>query len=465
MYKNKQLTQLQKGDPSHDAIQREVNAALESVIPRNALSPFIMLTNPEKATQLSELSNLVLGIRLFNKNIGKGGGSLTEVEELCESLDSEFIDQLTQNLNEINNHVTEYESYLLYVQENNIDIDNFEKLKYELIYLRQYMAFGMDLHEKTVNSMNILEISKSRYIKEVNDLKNLLSNNSSAPKEQVYPKFSILSTSYLAILEESRIANQKKQLLEILIESSNKLEFSITESQQETAQRYISEISNKEERVFKYDPTNNVYFIEPKHTPEFLQTPLDFSGFSLVSLVDSEGLLITGKHNIGVFKYEDFMLVFHSHREIRKFMENPQHYIDSFYLICRKYPSLILLLKVEDYFKERNVKLLEIKEDLRDAIKMMSDAGVQTPVHFQEKNFDHTYFWNEWELRKKAIQMANIRNMTTKATQTSDSIFKVENETQVWLKKEACTMTGIEAGTNPIRPRNYITELREKTGN
>ena len=94
----------------------------------------------------------------------------------------------------------------------------------------------------------------------------------------------------------------------------------------------------------------------------------------------------------------------------------------------------------------------------------MSDATAQTPVHFVEKHFDHNYFWNEWELRKKAIQMANIRNMTTKATQTSDSIFKVENETQVWLKKEACTMTGIEAGTNPIRPRNYITELREKTG-
>lgn len=59
--------------------------------------------------------------------------------------------------------------------------------------------------------------------------------------------------------------------------------------------------------------------------------------------------------------------------------------------------------------------------------------------------------------------MANIRNMTTKGTQTPDSLYKVENETQVWLKKEACTQTGINKGTNPIRPRNYITDLRDKT--
>jgi hypothetical protein len=35
-------------------------------------------------------------------------------------------------------------------------------------------------------------------------------------------------------------------------------------------------------------------------------------------------------------------------------------------------------------------------------------------MHFIEKNFDPSYFWNEWELRKKAIQMANIRKNQTK---------------------------------------------------
>ena len=48
-------------------LQSEVAAALESVIPRAALGPFVSLNPSEKVTQLVELSNLVIGIRLFNK--------------------------------------------------------------------------------------------------------------------------------------------------------------------------------------------------------------------------------------------------------------------------------------------------------------------------------------------------------------------------------------------------------------
>lgn len=44
----------------------------------------------------------------------------------------------------------------------------------------------------------------------------------------------------------------------------------------------------------------------------------------------------------------------------------------------------------------------------------MLDKDIQTPLHFVERNFDPNYFWNEWELRKKAIQMANIRKNQTK---------------------------------------------------
>jgi len=48
------------------------------------LAPFISLSNSEKVTQLAELSNLVIGIRLFNKEIKKGGASLSSVEELVD---------------------------------------------------------------------------------------------------------------------------------------------------------------------------------------------------------------------------------------------------------------------------------------------------------------------------------------------------------------------------------------------
>ena len=34
-----------------------------------------------------------------------------------------------------------------------------------------------------------------------------------------------------------------------------------------------------------------------------------------------------------------------------------------------------------------------------------SEMGIQTPVHFTEKNKDYSHNWNEWELRKQAVKI------------------------------------------------------------
>lgn len=43
----------------------------------------------------------------------------------------------------------------------------------------------------------------------------------------------------------------------------------------------------------------------------------------------------------------------------------------------------------------------------------MADKSCDTPLHFIEKNIDSNYYWNEWDLRKKALQMADIRKKMT----------------------------------------------------
>jgi hypothetical protein len=40
-----------------------------------------MLAPAQKTQQLAEMANIVLGIRLFNKEIGKGGAGLGDVDE------------------------------------------------------------------------------------------------------------------------------------------------------------------------------------------------------------------------------------------------------------------------------------------------------------------------------------------------------------------------------------------------
>lgn len=79
LFKNKSITGKERIDENQGKIEKEVAAALESVIPRAALAPFVTLSSSEKLIQLVELSNLVIGIRLFNQEIGKGGSGLLKV--------------------------------------------------------------------------------------------------------------------------------------------------------------------------------------------------------------------------------------------------------------------------------------------------------------------------------------------------------------------------------------------------
>lgn len=51
-------------------------AALESVFPQTELTTFIPLTRVEKEEKLNGLTQLVTGIRLFNKQLGKGGETI-----------------------------------------------------------------------------------------------------------------------------------------------------------------------------------------------------------------------------------------------------------------------------------------------------------------------------------------------------------------------------------------------------
>jgi hypothetical protein len=51
---------------------------LESVFPQSELSAFINLSRNEKEAQLNGLTELVVGIRLFNKALGKGGDMIED---------------------------------------------------------------------------------------------------------------------------------------------------------------------------------------------------------------------------------------------------------------------------------------------------------------------------------------------------------------------------------------------------
>lgn len=55
-------------------------AALQSVFPQTELGTFMALSKEEKESQLKELTYIVTGIRLFNRDCGKGGEGIDDRE-------------------------------------------------------------------------------------------------------------------------------------------------------------------------------------------------------------------------------------------------------------------------------------------------------------------------------------------------------------------------------------------------
>jgi len=67
---------------------------------------------------------------------------------------------------------------------------------------------------------------------------------------------------------------------------------------------------------------------------------------------------------------------------------------------------------------------------------------------FVEKNIDYSYDWNEWNLRRRALQLADLRNKATVSTQSNQSHFRRDVDTQHYSPRQQATQTMKESSTN-----------------
>ncbi|KAM3134829.1 hypothetical protein pb186bvf_012998 [Paramecium bursaria] len=463
IYKNKELmedhTQLQDTQSIFN-VEKEIALALDSVIPKASLGPFLSLNPSEKVTQLVELSNIVIGIRLFNKKIGKGGLTLSTLQQITDYPGRDLLNQLRDEAFQTIEQCEIYTNFFLYIEQFKFTDKEIEAFKDELTFLRQYLSYILSLQEDVEITESQIEQNHGRFVKEIDDLKNLLENKSSAPKEQVYPKFGNLAQSHIGLFEDRIITVDRLELFNLLQDMRKMLKLSMPIQ----TQRQCKQFDNTKPdnlSLINYQPESGVQRLLPQYTPDFMQTQLDFFGFCVWSVVKKNGLLIPGKPALGVYKYKDKNCVFSSEAAINEFLAEPGKFLSGVIDQCRQKPQLIKLFRLEDSFKNLNLKI-NFDDGAMPSNKLMVDKQEQTPTHFIEKNLDPNYCWNEWELRRKAIQMANIRKRMTKATQSILSNFKVDSEAQVYELKDQSTSTGQNKGLNPLRPRNYQIGLRDK---
>jgi hypothetical protein len=213
-------------------------------------------------------------------------------------------------------------------------------------------------------------------------------------------------------------------------------------------------------------------------TPDFMQLPLELQGFCPWTIVQANGLLVPGKPALGVIRYENLFYVCEHKIAIKAFMTDPDEYLKKILFITQKCPEYIHLLRLQNYFPSASIaRLIDHPEFDKQSggvggtssgstIKPLTkDASTGTPTHFQESNINPNYHWNEWELRRRVLKVANLKNCKTTSQQTDLSHFKRESETQIYLPKQKETQTRKDHGTNPPIKVTYIAGLRGKLPN
>lgn len=117
----------------------------------------------------------------------------------------------------------------------------------------------------------------------------MLGTKSSAPKEQVYPKFAILAQSYVSIFEERKYFEDKTHLYGLLKEFRKGFPLSLSSRMHEKAAEILSALPADSTEHIVEDPNSGIEIFMPSNSPDFMQKDCDFLGFCIWSLVKHEG--------------------------------------------------------------------------------------------------------------------------------------------------------------------------------
>ncbi|CAM9800249.1 unnamed protein product, partial [Chrysoparadoxa australica] len=551
---NHLLRHAHEGSEIDRSVEREVAAALESVFPRISLKAFVGLSPQEKHAQLDELASIVLGIRLFNKYIGKGGANLPDAEQELEQLLTKMSTGIASEVESVQVLCQCLQDTVVHVhvrQPQGVTPELLDRWKDELANRRQFLSYLLSLQEDVAVSERKVAALREKLATETADLEQLVGNRASIPKEHVYPKFDAIAVHWLMLFRELKVLRGTTRTLDVLggfkesytatltpdleiVQAVREVTVPSLEEEANAAQAALSAVElgehageeageqagagadgnqggpagitqdepaakgpaaegvapvhttgsegevaapvpgdgdpsdvQAEGRVMEEGERRSVpERLSIESTPEFMQLPLEHQGFCPWTIVNRRGLLLPGRPELDVVCYKGSYYVFAHMVAINAFMDDPERFIAGVQKRAMLSPELIHLLRLQDKFPETSITGMLRGEDGKArqgstfAPPERQDAATGTPVHFVEKHIDSQYHWNEWVLRRRILQIANLRQCKTTSQQTDESHFRRENDTQIYLPTVKQTQTAISSGTKPPYCVRYLAGLR-----
>ncbi|KAF7694489.1 cilia- and flagella-associated protein 206 [Silurus meridionalis] len=441
---------------------QEATAALQSVFPPSELAAFMSLLKQDKVQQLDELTMIVTGIRLFNKNRGKGGHSIEDLLAVLNQALPAASSDIEGELEGTQRLAWQYTSALLErrpVEDGDAKPDT-DLLKQALYNSRQHEAFLKLILADVITCAKQVEALQTDFLSRISVLKATVQAKTAVPASQVFPHFMEVARLWMGLQDEmvllSMLRDVALSLRLFLTDHSQLLENTQLDQmlQGVTVKSDMERIAESSEERVDPSETESHEWILPKTTHNFEQLFLQYRGVCGYTLVEKNGLLLPGNPNIGVLKHREKYYSFSSKEAAHRFASNADEYIEQIYERAKRSPELILLLELHQ----------EVRPGDRLVVKAVSkrESSTQTDTHLLECNIVQTYEWNEWELRRKAIKLANLRGKMSRSMQTDLSHMRRHNASQTFPSKHVACQTKKDGQSHVPKPVIYLSGLRGK---
>lgn len=378
-------------NPSNEVFQREVAAALESVLPRANLFPFTTLDYGDKRDRLADLHHYVLGIRLFNKAMGKGGNGLGDkVKEISEQV-MQLAEAVVAALIDAEGIIEDYQSVINHVHKTSGAEQSpqsaalMQRLQDELAYKRQYLSFLQSFEHEMATSQEQIHNVVLEYDAHMEELRELVGRKSAVPKERVYPLFEGLaklwmeakdlemhSTALQGIFDQlsnfavPKYTTQLKE--EDVLSAHQAAPADVTAAAEVVAGEGGEALGGeggagapeKEKEVVAATGEQIVSALDPASTtpvhvfksenPEIIQLPVEFTGFCPHTMATRAGLLLPGDPTNGNILYEGKLYGFVSMDALLAFLKTPDVFLEGVLKEAKRKPELINLLSLDRQF-------------------------------------------------------------------------------------------------------------------
>ncbi|KAM5165315.1 cilia- and flagella-associated protein 206 [Mantella aurantiaca] len=457
------------GSPTDINVVREATAALQSIFPHTELGTFLSLVKKDKERQLKELTMIVTGIRLFNKHCGKGGEGIDDLPTVLKEAIPATTKHIDSELQSSREMIYKYTTVLeeTHGKQAKTNLPNLTQMKEALYNARQHEAFLNVILSDIITCAQQVDMIDKQYWAQMEQLRDTVRSKTAVPTAQVYPLFISLSNLWNSFQDEivllSVLSNMTTNLQPFLGLHEELFPDHIIQPLLSDLTIKTDEERNKESEGIHINvsdfPTQEWYF--PENTANYERLPIQYRGFCGYTVATKDGLLLPGNSNIGILKHRERYYIFSSKEAASMFALDPDHYISLIGEKAKQCAELIQLLELHQQFASiAPYSQAQATEKLLMKPITKCNSGTQTDTHFMESNIVKSYEWNEWELRRKAIKLTNLRQKVTHSMQTHGSHMRRENFTQVYLPKQTSTQTKQDNASNVPKPQVFLAGLR-----